>query len=143
GVMLGLERGDFAVVQDFGSDGKTTVLDYVHTELGGGRIGVRDFLAKLAMYEPVAIEEAFLDILEQAMERHDLVIVDDLHLVRNVAEACDYPRKELFECVLAAALERAAAAKKKLVFAASAVPEMLARRARIASKASSFSSTGP
>ena len=29
GVLLGLKRGDCAVVQDLGSDGKTTVLDYV------------------------------------------------------------------------------------------------------------------
>jgi hypothetical protein len=35
GVLLGLERGDFAVLQDCGSDGKTTVLDFVHERVGG------------------------------------------------------------------------------------------------------------
>jgi hypothetical protein len=43
GILLGLERGDYAVLQDSGSDGKTTVLDHVHQRLGGVRIGVREF----------------------------------------------------------------------------------------------------
>ena len=33
GVLLGLKRGDCAVLQDLGSDGKTTVLGYVHATI--------------------------------------------------------------------------------------------------------------
>ena len=58
GVLLGIERGDFAVLQDYGSDGKSTVLDYVHREVGGIRIGVREFLSKLADHSPIAVEES-------------------------------------------------------------------------------------
>src|SRR5438034_2320211 len=71
GVMSGLARGDCAVLQDRGSDGKTTVLSHIHRELGGAIIGVRKFLMKLAMCEPIAIEEAFLDLLDAHFVEHD------------------------------------------------------------------------
>jgi transitional endoplasmic reticulum ATPase len=129
GVLLGLERGDYAVLQDSGSDGKTTVLEYVQREVGGVRIGVRDFLAKLAAYEPIAIEEAFLDLMDARLAEHDLVIVDDLHLITNVAESCDYQRKNLLNAVLAALLAKAGAAGKKMLFATDDVPGPIANRA--------------
>ena len=40
GVLLGLKRGNFAVLQDMGSDGKTTVLGWVQEQAGGSLIGV-------------------------------------------------------------------------------------------------------
>jgi transitional endoplasmic reticulum ATPase len=129
GLIRGLERGDCAVLQDRGSDGKTTILGYVHQQLGGVLIGVRKFLAKLAEYEPAALEEAFLNLMDEQMAQHDLLIVDDLHLIRNVVESCDYIRKNLFDAVLTAALESAAAARKKLLLACDEVPAVLSRRA--------------
>lgn len=129
GVLLGLERGDCAVVLDSGSDGKTTVLDNVHAELGGARIGVREFLSKLAAFEPFAIEEAFLDLLDAAVAAQDLVIVDDLHLIKNIVESCDYTRKGLFDCVMTAALENISAAGKKMLCASGEIPDPLSRRA--------------
>lgn len=129
GVLLGLERGDCALLQDFTSDGKTTVLGYIHEQIGGVRIGVREFLAKLAVYEPYAIEEAFLDLIDAEVARHDLVIVDDLHLIKNVAESCDYTRKYLFDAVMTAALARASAAGKKMLFATAEIPDPLLRQA--------------
>jgi hypothetical protein len=129
GLLLGLERGDCAVLQDFGSDGKTTVLGYVHDKLGGVRIGVREFLSTLAAYEPSAMEEAFLDLIDAEIAQHDLVIVDDLHLIKNVVESCDYTRKNLFDAVMTAALATASAARKKMLFATSEIPDPLSRRA--------------
>src|SRR6185295_15586679 len=129
GVLLGLERGECAVVQDRGSDGKTTVLAHIHQELGGVQIGVREFLAKLSTYEPLAIEEAFLDLIDAQIAAHDLVIVDDLHLIKNVAESGDYTRKSLFDAVLTAALGTASAARKKLLFSTDEIPDPLSRRA--------------
>ena len=128
GVLRGLERGDCAVLQDCGSDGKTTVLGYVHRQLGGVSIGVRQLLARLTAYGPTAIEEAFLDLLDQHMARHDLLIIDDLHLVKNVVESCDYVRKNLFDAVLTAALETAAGAGKKVLAACDEIPNVLSRR---------------
>jgi transitional endoplasmic reticulum ATPase len=128
GVMLGLERGDCAVLKDCQSNGKTTVLGYVHRQLGGALIGMRNFLTKLGDYQPFAIEEALLDLFDEHIARCDLLIVDDLHLLKNVVESCDYVRKNLFDAVLTAALDAASAARKKVLFACDEVPEVLARR---------------
>src|SRR5579884_1032847 len=95
-IIRGLERGDCVVLRDLGSDGKTTVLSHVHRQLGGALVGVRQVLNKLAEYEPAAIEEAFLDVIDDALAKHDLVIVDDLHRIWDVVESCDYIRKCLF-----------------------------------------------
>ena len=129
GVRRILERGDCAVLQDYASDGKTTVLGQVRDELGGAWIGAREFLSQLAVHGPYAIEESFLDLLDDKIASDDLVIVDDLHLIGNVVEGCDYPRKNLFNAVLTAVLDVASAARKKLLFATDQIPDPLARRA--------------
>jgi transitional endoplasmic reticulum ATPase len=58
-----------------------------------------------------------------------LVIVDDLHLVKNVVESCDYTRKYLFDAVMTAALASSSAARKKMLFATCEIPDPLLRRA--------------
>lgn len=118
GVCLGLKRGDCAV------------LGYVQEQLGGSRIGVREFLSTLASYEPMAIEEAFLDLVDAEIAKpQELIIVDDLQLIRNVVESCDYVRRNLLDATLTAVLTSASAARKKLLFAADEMPDPLASRA--------------
>jgi ATP-dependent 26S proteasome regulatory subunit len=129
GVTLGLTRGDFAVVQDHGSDGKTTVLEHVRAEMGGTRIGAREFLSALAASDAHRIEESFLHLMDRAIGNDDLVIVDDLHLIRDIVEGSDYPRKGVLDVVLTAVLARASAARRKLLFATDYVPDVLARSA--------------
>ena len=72
--------------------------------------------APLAAREPAAIEEAFLDMVEQSLAAHDLVIVDDLHLVANTANNYKYPRAHLLDAALTGIMGEAAAWHKKLVF---------------------------
>ena len=140
GILLGLQRGDCAVLQDFTSHGKSTVLDYVHEELGGSRIGVREFLTKLAALGPMAIEEAFLELLDIEIARspgpgtqgpgtQGPIIVDDLHLIKNVVESCDYTRQNLFDAAMTAVLASASAARRKLLFATGEIPVPLSRQA--------------
>jgi ATP-dependent 26S proteasome regulatory subunit len=128
GVMSGLSRGEYSVLQDHGSDGKTTVLNYVHRQLGGVLIGVRQFLSSLASREPAAIEEAFLDLLDEHVNQHALLIVDDLHLVQDVVGDCNYPRHHLFDAVLTAAVDRAGTSPTKMLFACNTAPPVLSRR---------------
>ncbi|HLJ46712.1 MAG TPA: ATP-binding protein [Bryobacteraceae bacterium] len=128
GIMRGLERGECAILQDHSSDGKTTVLKDVHRQLGGAFIGTREFLTELAANEPVALEETFLDLLDEHIAEHELVIVDDLHLLIDVVEGCDYPRKGLLDVVLTAVIESAAAKGTKMLFATQYVPAVIARR---------------
>lgn len=129
GVLRGLERGGFAVLQDQGNRGKTTVLEHVQQETGAAMVGVREFLSSLAAHRPEAIEEAFLDLVEAEIESHEIVLVDDFHLVKNIADDYDYPRKFLLDAVVTSLLTTAASKGKRLLFAANEVPVALSRRA--------------
>lgn len=120
--------------------GKTLILGEVQRACGGAMLGMREFIASLQAHSPSAIEEAFVKMVEQAMDRHDLVLVDDLHLLMNIVDSCDYPRSHLFNAALTAILDRAALLRKKLVFAMEdQAPSPLQQRA-YASKIGDFTS---
>ncbi len=130
GVLLGLQRGDCVVLQDMASDGKSTVLRFVQAQIGGTLIGVRKFLSSLASHAPLAIEEAFLDLLDTEIAKTETyLLVDDLHLLKQVVESYEYTRQHLFDAALTAILDNAASLGKKLLFAAAEIPGPLARRA--------------
>jgi hypothetical protein len=77
---------------------------------------------------PAATEEAFLDMVEQALAVHDVVIVDDLHLVANMLNNRRSPRAHLFDAALTGIMGQAAAQGKKLVFGMEGVAPWPVRR---------------
>ena len=52
-------------------------------------------MSVLAGHQAAAIEEAFVSLMERTLDRHDFVILDDLHLITAVVNGCDYPRASL------------------------------------------------
>jgi transitional endoplasmic reticulum ATPase len=129
GLLLGLERGSVVLLRDAASDGKTTVLNHLQVKTGAVMIGMDGFLKKLAAGPPMAMEEAFLDLIEEALPATDLLIVDDLHRIRDACDNCNSPRSGLFATVQASILEHASRAGKKLVFATDSAPDALTCRA--------------
>jgi AAA+ superfamily predicted ATPase len=132
GLLGGIPAAGVLVLRGAAGSGKTTVLEHVHSLAGGILLGVRQFMRSLAAGPPYAIEEAFLNMLEDAMAKNELVFVDDLNLVTQIVTSCDYPRGFLLDAALTAALSDAAAQRKKLVFALDSsidIPWPLARRA--------------
>ena len=55
-------------------------------------------------------------MVERRWPDHELILVDDLHLVMNIVESCNYPRAELFNAALTAVLDQATSLRRKLVF---------------------------
>ncbi len=100
---------------DVGS-GKTTVLQQIAKTHNGTLLGARDFVDALKSRQPDAIEEAFLSVMDQAMDRNRLVIFDDLYLVSDICWSCDYPRSQLLNAALTAVLDKASADGKTLLF---------------------------
>jgi transitional endoplasmic reticulum ATPase len=120
--------GAVAVLQGDIGLGKTTVLGYVHARTGGAFIGMREFMRVLDTRGPLAIEEAWIQLMEESLREHDIVILDDLHLIVNVVQGFDYPRQHLLDLAITAILEQAAN-NKKLIFAVMEdIPEPIARR---------------
>src|SRR5579872_1345653 len=128
----GIAVGDVLVLRGPAGAGKSTILKLVHAAMGGALLGMRQFIDQLAAREPLAIEEAFLGMLDEALATHSLVIVDDLHLITNIVDSFDYPRTLLLDAALTAVLGDALGQRKKLVFATSGeLPFSVRRRAFI------------
>ena len=131
GLKDGVAAGDIFVLRSGSGMGRTTILEQVHAAIGGGFVGVRQFMEVLRARNSDAIEEAFLEMIELSLVRHDIVIVDDLHLVTNIADGHNYPRSYLLDAALTALLGEAGARRKKLVFGVDAqdAPWPVRRRA--------------
>ena len=130
GLLCGKDIGDVLMLKARPASGRTTILRKLHEAIGGALLGIREFMQSLAGRRPEAIEEAFLQMVEQGLAHHDIVIVDDLHLVTQVVSSCDYPRALLLDAALTAIMGEAAAFRKKLVFGTDdEAPWPLARRA--------------
>jgi AAA+ superfamily predicted ATPase len=114
-LMESLRFGDAAILRADTGMGRTTVLKHVHAELRGAAfVGARHFIDSLNVRRPDAIEQAFIEMLEDALAGHETVIVDDLHLVTAVTWHHSYERCRLLEATLEAAL--GSARGKRVVF---------------------------
>ena len=116
GLREGVATGDVVTLQGRAGSGKSTVLKHLHASTGGLLVRVREIPGRRGERLPEAIEEAFLQTLEQAMAQHDIVIVDDLHVVMEYVNTCEFPRALLLDAALTAILGEASAMRKKLVF---------------------------
>ena len=73
---------------------------------------------------------ATMRAVEDAIHAHDLVLVDDLHLLTYIVERHNDPRRYLLDAALTALLGEARALNKTLVFAGRGEPPWsIARRA--------------
>lgn len=97
------------------------MLQWLHAACGGALLGTGG-----------ASEESFLRMIEESMERYDLVLVDDLHLVANAVQRYWYPRSHILDAALTAILAEARVRKKTFVFAVEdEAPFPIQRRASV------------
>jgi transitional endoplasmic reticulum ATPase len=98
--------------------GKTTMLETLRESkfAGAPLLSTVDFLTEMRDRDPLALEEAYADMLLRALAKHETVLVDDLHLINRLACNYMYPRKGYFINPLTAVMTRATKASKRLVF---------------------------
>jgi hypothetical protein len=131
-ITISLHPGAILLLAGHPGMGKTTVLRRVRDVTGGALLSMRDFVDRLAYRRQNAIEQVFLEILEDALTLNDVVVVDDLHLITGITNRDSYPIGGLLEASLEALVAGAAAVGKQLVFAVSvfeAAPDPIFRRA--------------
>ncbi len=132
GLLESLAVSPVVVLQGVEGSGKTTILQALSSLEGGLLLGAQHIPGIRQAHGPAAIEEAFFRMIEDALEDHDLVLVDDLTLVTNAARGGGHGRVHLLDAALTAILAEARALGKRLVFAAEEeVPWPVRRRAVI------------
>ncbi|MFL5607914.1 MAG: AAA family ATPase [Gemmatimonadaceae bacterium] len=112
--------------------GRTTVLRAAHAQLGGLLLGAAEIQAAIAGRHPLAIEDALYDLLANALEAHEVVLLDDAHLALATLEGChSYPRARLVNVTFTALIAQAERSGRTFVVAAGHVGETLHRLAAL------------
>jgi predicted AAA+ superfamily ATPase len=113
-----LDFGRFLVVWGAPGLGKSTILRQLHAARfpSAPLISTKDLLAEMADRHPLALEEAYADILRRAFRKSNVVLADDLHLLDAVV-CCHYyyPRKSYFTSALTAVVNEAVEADHTLI----------------------------
>lgn len=115
-VTAALECCDVVVLRTESGLGRTTVLESVRDSTGGAFLSCSHFMERLRAHQPKALEETFVEMALDRLKGSELVIVDDLHLIREIVDRYEYPRQHLFEVALTAILNEAASRGRKMLF---------------------------
>ena len=111
--------------------GHSTILKRLHQSTGGRLIAAQQFVdAILAAPHPLAFEDAIFRLCLDELEKDDLLIVDDFHLLDRPLSAQCAPRFELKELVFEAVAAHACGrGKTVLMRIGDCTPSGLTRRA--------------
>ena len=109
--------------------GKTTVLHELEREIGARLLTLKDLLQAMRSRHPLALEETFEQIVMDAFDKSDCVIIDDVDVLEAVVGGCrTYPRSGWLEAPALTLCRYAVEADKKLVFGGGA-PQSVHSRA--------------
>jgi len=105
--------------------GKTQILRALFARTGGVYLTSREFVEASAHRDPLSLDETIYGVLQQALETHDTVIVDDFQFVSMVACCVHaYPRQNFLAAALLPLASIARDQGKQLVFTSEGMPLM-------------------
>ncbi|RYX84422.1 26S protease regulatory subunit [bacterium] len=131
GLELIYQLGNIGVLSSDIGCGRSTVLKALQERVGGQLLTMADFFEILTQGHPLALEENFARLVGEALQNHDCVIVDDLHLLNGVVGSCNhfYQRRALLDLPLTTLSAYAIQQGKKLFFGcASGTPQPIQQR---------------
>jgi hypothetical protein len=113
----GLQLGSILRLWSGVGRGKTTILKELHKQTGGIFLNMKDFVEASAKTHPLALEETLYRLIFDALRSHQVVIMDDLHLLDLYSAGCHfYPRSGYFNSIMMGLCTYALESGKKLVF---------------------------
>jgi transitional endoplasmic reticulum ATPase len=131
-LVAALPAGNIFELRSKPGRGRTTVLSLIRAASGGALLTVRDFVDSLSKRHPLALEEALHEVLLDALQKHDCVIVDDFHLATAVTRGgCGfYPRNGHWNAPMSVVAAYASATGKRIILGGDGhLPDALAQRA--------------
>ncbi len=125
-----LQEQNLIIIRGGRGTGKSTLARYLHEQHGGGVVGIREMLEATDTVHPLQVENAFLSLMVRELARHDLLIIDDVHLLLQLFLAQFYPRSGLVEATFATLAAYVLDADKRVVFLVDGhLPQALSSRA--------------
>ena len=116
-LIAAMPAGSILILRGDAGAGKTTILNTLRAETGGTLLGMRNFVDMLMLRRPDAIEQSFAEMIEEAMADHEVVLVDDFHLITAVTGHYNYTRAGLMDAVLEGIVSTICAQSRKLILA--------------------------
>ncbi len=116
-LIAALPAGSILILRGDAGAGKTTILNTLRAETGGILLGMRSFVDMLLLRRPDAIEHSFAEMIDEAMADHEVVLVDDFHLITAITGHYNYTRAGLMDAVLEGIASSACAQSRKLILA--------------------------
>ena len=131
-LLAAISHGSVLVLECASGMGRTTILRDIHATAGGEFVGLREFTHRLMKKGPFEVEETLLELIESALKDHELVIVDDLQILREIPGGYNL-RDWMLDAVLTVVLDEASREERKLLFGVDDgwLPSPVARRARV------------
>src|SRR5215212_5859664 len=116
-LLLAARPGTVTALGGWVGRGKTTVLRELQRTLGGILLDARDFVEATGSRHPLAVEEAFYQLVRGALAKSDVVLVDDVDLIATLL-CCspNYPRMNYVRVVFSALASDVADSEKQLIF---------------------------
>jgi len=113
--------------------GRTTLLERLGDRLRGTLLGASALESAVSGGHPLAIEDAFYNMIGTAFDANPVVLVDDFQLMSQVIEGCrSYPRGGFISVAMTALAERVAERGGTLVIASEALmPSLMRAGARV------------
>jgi ATP-dependent 26S proteasome regulatory subunit len=113
-------RSPLTVLHVEGGRGRSTIVEVLHASLGGALLRARDLMEALQHEHPWSIEETFHRIVFRALERDDVLIIDDMDTIASMltGQCGPYPRPMFVLVSFAALRAYAEQSGKRVVFAA-------------------------
>ncbi len=116
GVRHGLSLVNVLALSGGEGSGKTTVVTALRDTTGGVVLTLKDVVESMRSRHPLSIEEAYYQLVLDALARHEHVYIDDVNEIASVVGGCgSYPRAGFLESALAALCTYAIEARRKLV----------------------------
>ena len=113
------KAGEGRIYQLWGKSGsgKTTVLRALQQELDGAFVDMKNLLPVITKAHPLSIEESMANLMLEALESRQCVIVDDLGLLCDVVGSCAHftPRAKFIDAIMLAVVSRVHVSGKSLV----------------------------